>query len=408
MRGAPVALSGLALPEGLGPLRDHVRPEGRRSEHYLDRYDRLTLAYDAFREGDAVTLVCPRLLNLWPLLREGLRCGGRPVRVRRQVLPRIEILRFRGEGEVAVEIAGWRAALPAGGSEAARFEGRACAVAVSRDNDPDWIEDWARWHRSAHGLEAAVVFDNGSTAYGPEAVEAALARAGLADWAVIPAPFPYGPADGSTRWEVSPRFFQTGMLNVARLRLFPRARAVLSCDIDELVVSRSGRSVFDLAARSPLGVASFFGRWAYPEAPGGPRPQREHVVAVPAERRLNTKWCAAPRGLGRRPWAVHRFGGPAFLLTWVPDLGFRHCRATTTSWKKAPLAALPAGAERDEAFAARLAAHLGGGRGGAGGAPRAPRAPGVAEPAGPAPVDPRVGPRPAATFRTGARPKDLR
>ena len=68
-----ITLAGLALPE-TGPLRRHVRPAGRRTALYQERYDRRTLLYDAVRlpEGGAL-LTTPRLLNLWPMLRAGLQ-----------------------------------------------------------------------------------------------------------------------------------------------------------------------------------------------------------------------------------------------------------------------------------------------------------------------------------------------
>lgn len=49
---------------------------------------------------------------------------------------------------------------------------------MSRDNPLDWLVTHAAYHRDAHGLEALIVLDNGSTAYSLTKLRAALETVG--------------------------------------------------------------------------------------------------------------------------------------------------------------------------------------------------------------------------------------
>ena len=216
-----ITLAGLALPE-TGPLRRHVRPAGRRTALYQERYDRRTLLYDAVRlpEGGAL-LTTPRLLNLWPMLRDGLRRDGAPLprsTMRRRVYLRCEQITLTGPVEgVGLEIDGCVHRLPLRDSGASGFAGKRVLMAVNKDNALDWIADWARFHAVRHQAEAVLLFDNGSQSYTPQDAVARLsAVAGIAHAVVVSAPFPYGPADRGGRFDVPPRFFQSAMLNLAR------------------------------------------------------------------------------------------------------------------------------------------------------------------------------------------------
>ena len=59
------------------------------------------------------------------------------------------------------------------------------------------------------------------------------------------------------------KFLHMTMVELARRRLLAEARAVLNVDIDELVISRSGRSIFDATVDSPQGYHRIGGQWAY-------------------------------------------------------------------------------------------------------------------------------------------------
>lgn len=334
-----VPLSSFRLPETGALSRRLPAPPKKRTKGYVDSFDAHTLIYDCFWDAarGQVVLVCPRLLNLWPVLRDGVSVQGDPVgrRLRRRTHLRLEVLRLslpdRPAG-VEMTVEGQTTTLPVLSQAFEDFAGRNVLLAISKNNPIEWIEDWARYHIAAHGADAVLLFDNGSTDYAPVDVQSRLASLpGLAACRVISAPFPYG-GPGGGRMNVPAKFFQTAMFNIAQLRFLQDARAVLSVDIDELVWPAG--SVFDAAVRSAFGMVSFFGHWVYPPAPGLSLPQRAHAMRKGRRMIPNPKWCIVPDSLaGRHSWAVHRPAGLFYPLSIRRKFGFWHCFATSTNWK---------------------------------------------------------------------------
>lgn len=356
-----IVLPGIVLPQ-TGPLRRHVRPPERRSQLYLDRYDRRTLIYDAVRlPQGGVCLTAPRLLNLWPLLRDGLRRSG--VAVRRRTYLRCEQITLQGLTDgLGLEINGSHHPLPLRDSGTPDFAGRRVLMAVNKDNDLSWIADWARFHAIRHGADAVLLFDNGSARYAPQEAAARLGEVpGIARAVVVSAPFPYGPADKGGRFDVPPRFFQTAMFNLARRDFVAQARSVLSVDIDEMVGGPDGESIFAAAERHRLGMVTIPGVWAFPP-PGtdGPVPQRVHLWQAEPPQPCHQKWCIVPGGpMGRIGWNVHTLGGPLQpLFTVSQNFHLLHCRATSTGWKPGRFAP-PAAVRQDPAIAAMFESAFG-------------------------------------------------
>lgn len=340
----PVArLAGLVLPEDSPVLREHVLPEPNRSADYLARYDRRTLAYDCLHDGtDRLLIVAPRLLNLWPRLRDRLRVGERAAAgLRRRVLPKCELIVLRAPlAPVSVTFGDVRVETMPRPSEAARFAGLRAVMTLSKNNDLDWIADWLRFHVRNHGLDAALFIDNGSDAYGTDALAATIgAVEGLKQAAILCAPYPYGPMLTGRAARVKPNFLQPAMLNLARLGPLSRAAGVLNLDVDELVQGPRGKSVFDALDAAWHGAVNIGGEFLFPDPHrAGAAPQRAHVFRAVPPRVSNRKWAARPKGpLSRMGWFVHQVGGEPFKL--VPESReFRllHCSATSLKWRRSP------------------------------------------------------------------------
>ncbi|MGB5560247.1 MAG: hypothetical protein WBN04_19815 [Paracoccaceae bacterium] len=330
----------MRLPETGSLRRDMPAPASKRRKGYVENFDAHTLIYDCFYDDLArqVVLVCPRLLNLWPVLREGLTLNGQPVggNLRRSKHLRFEVLRTAAPErpkDVGFSAEGHLFRIPVSRQDPDAFAGRNVLLAISKDNPIDWIEDWVRYHVSAHGANALILFDNGSTDYSPDDLQSRLSViSGVDACRVISAPFPYGGAGGG-RLSVPAKFLQTALFNIARMRFLHRARAVLSVDIDELVWPQNG-SVFDAAAKSRLGVITFFGHWVYPAHTGTAQPQRAHSMRLGHEPIPNPKWCIVPGSLADKfSWAIHRPAGLLYPFTIRRRFGLWHCFATSTNWK---------------------------------------------------------------------------
>lgn len=334
-------LAGLRVPADSPILRDNVVADANQTPDYLTKYDRRTLVYDALHDAsrDRLTLVSPRLLNLWPLLRDGLRIGNRPARrLRRRIFPKCEILTLSAPHDtisVVLPDGHVLAALPRADNPAP-FRGTNAIVTMSKDNPLDWIVDWLRFYVRAHGADAVLFIDNGSTAYTPATLAETIASVpGLRHATVLTAPYSYGPLDAKGHTRIKPHFLKSAMLNMARIAPLAQARAVLNADVDELVQGPPGASLFDAAHRAWHGTLNIGGTFAFPE-PGtdGPAPQRAHVWQAEPPRVSTRKWAARPDGLlSRMGWFVHQVGGEPFRL--VPesrDFRLVHCAGANLNW----------------------------------------------------------------------------
>ncbi|WP_172329355.1 hypothetical protein [Mangrovicoccus sp. HB161399] len=359
-----LVLAGAVLPEASEFRRQHVRKPQRRSEHYIERYDRRTLFYDCVYRGDEgeYLFTAPRFLNLWPEFRDRLRLDGEPVKgLSRRWSAKYEQVSIKApRGTVSLDWpGGWQIAPRPDISD--RFAGLNAVVTMNRDNDLDWIRRWLGHLAEVHGLEAALIYDNGSTAYTAAQLAAAIASVpGLKATAVLVADYPYGPRDSGKGFEVRPKFLQPALMNLARTDVLRKARAVLNADIDEIVLKRGSQTVFDAALASRLGAVRLPGSWAYPrDEDPAPCPHRYNIWRPAKPRPSNPKWCAAPSGLlSRMGWFVHHVGGEVFrLLPAREDLAFIHCRGTSTGWKGGRFKS-PAGLVRDPELEALMDRHF--------------------------------------------------
>lgn len=357
-------LASLSL-DGSGKRREPPIAVEDRPEGYDAAFDADTLWYDAVQVDDEVHIVMPRLLNLRHAVNDGslMLDGARAKPLGRRIGRRHEIQTLAAPNpasRASVRIGRWIGETAVHPDQSDLFAGLNASVQLNRNNDLRWIVDWARYHVSAHGLQAMLVVDNGSDAYPPEAILEALAPVGLDQIVVLCAPLPYGPPR-SGKTSAEGKYLQSGMLNVARLRFLRRARAVLVADIDELVWAKSG-SVFDAAARSFLGYVSFKGTWREPDPEAAlPWTHGDHRFPGTFNGPCPTKYCIVPGGrLGRLSWDVHR-PERALLPSRLTrrDLGYWHCRGVTTNWKAYDRAKPRPLEPEDPEITQALARHLG-------------------------------------------------
>src|SRR5690606_33118536 len=129
---------------------------------FAEKYDWWTLIYGAVwrPEQGAVVLVCPKLMNLEAVLRRGrFRGAGGTLPLRR-------IRRFRRYDEIWLEAERAPGRLTFGGEGLEfdcavsdpdpSFDGLACLVTLSQDNELEWIADWVGHHVRHQGIEAVL------------------------------------------------------------------------------------------------------------------------------------------------------------------------------------------------------------------------------------------------------------
>ena len=337
------SLSAIVLPEALG-RRDYVVPESWRAENFDARYDFHTLIYDAvyLPARGIVALFCPKLLNFAKLLaRAEIRLDGARVRpgwIRRH--RRYDVVPLPAKcqpAELSIDLGDWRAAVPVNPAEPEAFAGMNCLMTLSRNNALEWIHDWALFHARAHGARGIVFIDNGSDAYDLGAIEETLARVpGIERIRVLAANHPYGPV-GGRRKPTKGKFLQAGVTNIARWRYFRAARAVLVNDIDELVVSPAGQSLFDATVAAPGGYLKVRGVWRLADLVPGVMPRhRDHIYPPAADEICPAKYCIVPNGpLRRYSWGTHALDRHWLSSRYeTTDFRYFHCRSISDLWKR--------------------------------------------------------------------------
>lgn len=148
---------------------------------------------------------------------------------------------------------------------------------------------------------------------------------------LIPTPLPYG-----CKQYGDARFLQVGVLNIARLKFFSSAAAVLCTDIDELMKPVAPAGIFAATRASPLGYLLFRGRWrdAKPPMQGERLLHSGHVYRREDDLCAATKYCINPQGLfGFSHWDVHG-AVRGFLKNYLTTskVEYWHCRQLSTNW----------------------------------------------------------------------------
>jgi len=338
-------LNGVATPD-IVPARRLPRLARWRTEDMSQRarYDTRTLFYGAvwFEDRRLLRVFAPKPLNLAAVLRSARWCAdGAPLpRPRLRRFKRYATLDFPASEPVqrlAVVAVGWQASVVVEHPQPERFAGCNVLYTMSQDNDLDWICDWVTYHHRAHGADAVVISDNRSTAYTPEVLRARLVALGVLKAVLVQSvPFPYGPSAKLCSRASSGRFLQSAVANYVRDAWLSKASAVLSCDVDELVISESGKSVFDAARSARLGVVTFPGYWRFCDPSLGQPRHGDHVFrSADRAKACPNKYAYCPDGpLGRWSLMTHSLEAlPRQWLSGAPEFWFAHCYGISTGWK---------------------------------------------------------------------------
>jgi hypothetical protein len=325
--------------------REPPRPPAQRQSDYLDKFDHDTLVYDAFPTGDSVRLIGPPLLNLAiPLA--GATWHVDDIEV---VANLVDLDRTQGSWLETSATAGARLTVQMGDATCEAeisesgvewFRGRRVLTTKSKNNDLQWITDWARFHAEMQGIDAVLLYDNGSDIYQPEDVLKALDVPGIEVAVVVVWPFKFGPQGGNWEgladapWDSD--FCEYGILEHARHRFLSEAAGVLNQDIDELAVSEDAASVFDLLAASESGAIRYPGRWIdTPRATTTEPPRFSDFTVYDSTRWPSTsKWAIDPtRTQHAGQWKTHSVHGVTMSTT--KRIQHRHFTGISSNWKYA-------------------------------------------------------------------------
>ncbi|MFD1330066.1 hypothetical protein [Mycoplana ramosa] len=358
------ALSPVLLSAFTTHRREATRPIAYRTDGFDEKFDDDVLFYDIFRRADGmVTLLGPPLFNLAQFIRpDSIRampsrqpCPFRVRRLDRQVQLIVNVPETCKALEISLDGASVEVEIRPG--KAALFAGRRVLLTQSKNNELTWIRDWATFAQRFHGADAVLLYDNASDRYGTEEVEDELRRIdGIKAIQVLSWPFKFGPQglDATRFWDSD--FCQMGAWEHARWRFLADARSVQAGDVDELVLSQRGQSVFAAAENDRFGVVRYRGRWVVatdrtPPVNAGTLLRHRDYDTVMRERIARRfglfpydtmasapKWTVVPK---RCPpwaqWAVHRITGWLAAHRITREFSHRHFREIGSNWKYARL-----------------------------------------------------------------------
>ena len=348
------------LPDFTAARRLPTRPEQHRDADFDAKYDAETLFYDAFFDGPRrVVLVGPPFLNLKADIERmtlAARPSGTACRFRVRELDRHGQVHVDvPEGTVSLELqaAFGTTDIAVSPGETALFAGRRVLFTQSKNNRLAWIQDWIRFSRDVHGADAVLIYDNGSTTYSLDALaEAVAALDGIKVARIVAWPYKFGPQgfDAWSFWDSD--YGQHGVWEHGRRRFLAAAASVQCSDVDEMILSADGRSIFEAAERHPFGVLRYYGRWVIGldgEAPAPDKGDKRHLDyhVVRRERpekrfglftidgdRCPAKWTIVPSKCPPdAQWRIHVIGGQPTARLTTRRFTYRHFREISDSWK---------------------------------------------------------------------------
>jgi hypothetical protein len=343
--------------------REPTRPPAFRQPGFGEQFDHDTLLFDSFFCGpNEVLLAAPPFLNLLPSIRQmhvtalpsGLSCPFSIRSMDRHAQVRIVVP--DGTAKIALDCDLGEYILEPRSSLCGFFAGRRVVFTLSKNNRFEWIQDWIRYNRDVHGADAVLIYDNQSTEYSSrELLSALTGLSGIDRLCVAAWPFRYGPQGIDSRRYWDSDFCQMGGLEHARRMFLQQARSVVNSDIDELVISEDGSSVFEAAESSRLGIARYNGHWVCgfegrTRVASDRSPIRvvdfDHYLRCHTIRRWGVlpvragatvcppKWTVVPsRCPERAQWTPHRIKGWVNSLALNSNFSFRHFREIGNNWK---------------------------------------------------------------------------
>ncbi len=363
-----IAVSPVSLPHDALLRRDPPRPPELRPPGYEEQFDDRTLFYDIFRCDDAVSLVGPPLRNLEAVALDGLAASGRSEKVKTTQLHNVQRTTITGIHRTAMTIdfplEGSRCSATIGSDLAQLFRERKVLLTVSKNNDLAWVQDWIKFHARYHGVDAVLIYDNGSTSYSLAQLQSAIEQVDDIELAAIVAwPFKFGPqgfnhtAPGSNRFQQQngpdlpwdSDYCQYGALEHAKWRFLRHAAGVINADVDELVLTPPGTTIFDYVRRSRGGVVQYPGIWieAIPTGSTTKSSYSNCLFRTTVDDNFGgpSKWCLIPHRVpARSQWTVHSVEWDrSWIRPWtfpwkypleLSLISYRHFAALNTGWKE--------------------------------------------------------------------------
>ena len=251
----------LVLPNDSELFREPPRPLDKMTPDYLARYDGHTLAVDVFNAGDSLRFIGPPLLNLESYV------GGAKIRFdgveQAQFewtdfsrMSRFKAARRGNVDRVELTFGRERFETSAAGDDLETFAGTNALITMNKNNSLENIRDWATNFAVNHNVNALILYDNRSSAYGLDELAAVLDKVPLEVVYLVDWPYKFGNTGGPDQiWDSDFGIYMCW--EHARWRFLQNANSVIISDVDEFPVSESGRTIVDHLEASEYGAINY-------------------------------------------------------------------------------------------------------------------------------------------------------
>ncbi|MDC7109707.1 hypothetical protein [Corynebacterium afermentans] len=257
MTSMSYALTPVQLPEGATIRREPPRPVASRQDNYDELFDFDMIFADVFVDQGMLVAVGAPPLNLEKeILEANYKLDGKkiaPPTIEQRSLCSVYLFQEQvNEGSVLeIEGLGGRITTRVAKNHSSYFAGKDVLLALQKDNDLEWIAYWALHHSMVSGINAVLLYDNGSTSYGVEELLETLEQVpGIDRVMVCSSNCPFGPTGGPDGiWDSN--YGQLVHYEHARRFALRESRSILVNDIDEIVGIGTGESVVGRLLDSP-------------------------------------------------------------------------------------------------------------------------------------------------------------
>lgn len=307
--------------------------------YYSENFDAKTLWYDAIESERTLRLVCPKLRNFENEIKNGVFF------INNKKVQRVKIERFRRTDIISIETTAPITSLKFSSKRIKVESGvsrtddnltndKNCAIVINKNNQLDWIKYFVEWHIKYHNLQCLIVLDNGSSIYTNEDIEQTLKQTGLSSLIILNLPFLFGPASLRRPYHNKELFLQSSAYNIAKFRFLTNARAVLCCDIDELVLPCES-TVFDETIMSQHGFLRFLGQYRFHNFNSEKNVCHKSSFYKSGQKISPEKWCIDPKSkYSDYSWSTHGLEKILFEKRFLTKrLSYIHCVNVTTGWK---------------------------------------------------------------------------
>ncbi|AYO53264.1 glycosyltransferase family protein [Acinetobacter wuhouensis] len=217
------------------------------------------------------------------------------------------------------------------------FKGKKVLFTLSKNNKFEWIYDWILFYKKYHHIDTVLFYDNNSNNYSLDELKNYLEEKELdVDIYLVPWNFKYGPqggiysGKGKTPWDSD--FCQYGMFEHAKHRFLKYSAGVINADIDELVITPNGSSIFELLA-DHKGLL-YPGYWIQSIPLGENKETRffNYAYRSKDDKHSDNKWCINPSKLDdQTQWKVHSIRKTN--LKSLKGVYYAHFKAINYNWK---------------------------------------------------------------------------